>query len=619
MSGATIRVRRQSTGAFLTLVGTDMGGGEGKIYRVREDDRVLAKIYHPERRSPDRLAKLQAMLANSPIDPSQDDAAIAWPIDFLMSARDAHAAVGFLMPLARDARPIHDFYTPKTRRQEIFGFSYRYLMRMARNLAAAVAALHDRGYVIGDVNESNILAAPNTLVTLVDTDSFQVRDRQTGKVFRCAVGKPEYTPPELQGRNFRHLDRTPEHDCFGLAIILFQLLMEGTHPFDGIYGGSGDPPAKEARIAQGQFPYARRPGAYRPKPIAPPFDLLDPRLQSLFRQCFETGHQHPSARPSALHWIAALDAAEAKLRTCDRNDRHQYHPHHSTCPWCDRTERFKGRDPFPSRAAVLRGDHLKPVTPRRRPRTVATPTRAKFPNAPAGPVVLPIPKLNQVATFNPRTYWLMPGYSRSASLVSLIGFCSCVLVSVAIVLARDWLDYSTPGVPLRIPGRTQPSDPQENPTADSLSGNPNPEGMQIPAIARATALANFEPTREDIAALVDAMTYRLSQEFPDRRPSDLQQQTIITLMQVLGDPDLIYHGGAIVGPTEDQLFLEATRSQWIDAIYRYQTDQVRNILPLGYFDSDGITRRQLSQAIYARLKPQLSPTPLPTAPASPEP
>ena len=57
-------------------------------------------------------------------------------------------------------------------------------------------ALHERGYVVGDVNESNILVNRGALVTLIDTDSFQVRSAE--QVYRCRVGKPEYTPPELQ-------------------------------------------------------------------------------------------------------------------------------------------------------------------------------------------------------------------------------------------------------------------------------------------------------------------------------------------------------------------------------------------------------------------------------------
>ena len=167
-----------------------------------------------------------------------------------------------------------------------------------RNLAAAVGALHLRGYVIGDVNESNTLVTESALVTLVDTDSFQVRDPQTGLVYRCPVGTPQFTPPELQNKTFAHVDRMPEHDAFGLAVLIFQLLMEGAHPYAGRYTGSGDPPPFEVRISLGHFPHGTRPrGPYRPMPAALPLGVLHPSLQELFERCFVDGHRDPQVRP----------------------------------------------------------------------------------------------------------------------------------------------------------------------------------------------------------------------------------------------------------------------------------------------------------------------------------
>ncbi|OIP71251.1 MAG: hypothetical protein AUK48_12680 [Oscillatoriales cyanobacterium CG2_30_44_21] len=116
----------------------------------------------------------------------------------------------------------------------------------ARKLARAVRSVHSRGYVIGDVNESNVLVADDAIVTLVDTDSFQVNDGTT--IYRCTVGKPEYTPPELQGMSFRDVDRSVQHDLFGLGVLIYQLLMEGTHPFGGVFSGQGEAPELKDRI-----------------------------------------------------------------------------------------------------------------------------------------------------------------------------------------------------------------------------------------------------------------------------------------------------------------------------------------------------------------------------------
>ncbi len=264
-------------------------------------------------------------------------------------------------------RPIIDFYNPKTRREHCPLFNYQYLLRTARNLAAAFAALHTSGYCIGDVNESNILVSDTALVTLVDTDSFQVSEPDSNVVYRCPVGKPEFTPPELQNKIFSQYDREIHHDLFGLGVLIFQLLMEGTHPFSGIYQDAEEPPSYEARIAAGHFTYSKyRQVPYLPTPIAPGWEILHPSLQELLLRCFEDGHNNPKLRPSAQAWLMAIAEAEDNLITCSVNPQHRYNSHLDTCPWCERSLRLGGRDPFPSAQAIAAKEHLKQRIPTKR-------------------------------------------------------------------------------------------------------------------------------------------------------------------------------------------------------------------------------------------------------------
>jgi len=381
-----VRVRRESNGQVLDLGSASaLGvGGEARIQAVPQAPQLVAKLY----RQPtiERAQKLQVMLANPPEDPmaAQGHCSIAWPVDRLLSLDGTWRVVGFLMPRVGDVRPVIDFYNPKSRRQTCPLFNYLYLHRAARNVAAGVRALHVRGYVIGDVNESNILVAETALATLVDTDSFQVAT-EGGQLYRCPVGKPEFTPPELQGKVFSRVDRTLESDLFGLGVLLFQLLLEGTHPFSGVYQGRGDPPPLEARISAAHFPFASRGRVpYAPMPVAPPFEVPAPALQALFRQCFEDGHASPQARSDAQTWLNALNEAENALTTCAANEQHRYGNHLAACPWCERAARF-GRDPFPSRQAVERGEHLQAGAPAQRPLP------------PAGQGVRPAPRTRQPA------------------------------------------------------------------------------------------------------------------------------------------------------------------------------------------------------------------------------
>lgn len=382
-----MRLQRQFSGQLIAIdTNTAIAsGGEGRIYPIAQDPSLVAKIYHrPTDEDADKLTVMFSMPPDAPIA-APGHASIAWPLDLLHTVGGREKIVGFVMPRVTKVLPIHTFYTPKTRREQKPLFNYLYLHRTARNLAAAVNALHARGYVIGDVNESNILVTDTALVTLVDTDSFQVRDPYTGYVYRCPVGKPEFTPPELQGQTFREIDRAPEHDLFGLAILIFQLLMEGTHPFLGVYLGSDEPPSLEARIRLGHFPSGTKRIPYRPMPAAPPFEMLHPRLRQMFLRCFEEGHGNPLARPDAKTWVNAIREAEDALVTCSKNNQHKYGNHLSRCPWCDRSKLLRGRDPFPSRQAVRSGLHLQPLkTTRKKPQPAPqvreTPVRRQQPS-----------------------------------------------------------------------------------------------------------------------------------------------------------------------------------------------------------------------------------------------
>jgi len=396
-------VIRQSHNQPLTLSTPLAAGGEAIIYVV--DGGLVAKVYHQWQ--PYRAAKLAAMLANPPSALLQGThVAIAWPCELLYDGHTRDRVVGFLMPRVGGMQPIFEFYIPKARRASCPLFTYRYLLITGRNLAWAVRAVHQRGYVIGDINESNILVRDTGQVTLVDTDSFQVRDPHSDTLFRCPVGKPEFTPPELYDCHFATIDRTVEHDLFGLGVLIFRLLLEGVHPFDGVYTGAGEAPQLEERIAAGHFPHGKHLQApYHPKPSAVPFAVLPPAVQKLCLQCFENGFRDPTARPTADEWVHALESSAENLQQCTENPSHCYDNHLPACPWCERAARL-GRDSFPSPQAVRQGFHQHPqprptvrsapatsvpASPTARPAsTVPTTTRlhpTSTPSVPASPPV----------------------------------------------------------------------------------------------------------------------------------------------------------------------------------------------------------------------------------------
>lgn len=170
-----------------------------------------------------------------------------------------------------------------------------------------------------------------------------------GKSYPCVVGVPEFTPPELHGKNLANVERTIEHDNFGLAVAIFHLLFMGRHPYAGRYSGT-DISMGDA-IAQNRFAFSlTRQSATqtRPPPGTLTLDLFSGTLGTVFEQAFGT---NPRARPSASNWISTLTKLEGSLNRCSKVKTHYYPSNANGCVWCKLTSN-SGFDMFPDLSAV---------------------------------------------------------------------------------------------------------------------------------------------------------------------------------------------------------------------------------------------------------------------------
>ena len=309
-------------------------GTEGEVYQVPGDDSLVIKIYK-EKVDAEGVGKLNAMVANPPDDPmkGKGHVSIAWPRDLVVWS-GTREVCGFVMPRFRDAHLISRFYDIDERRKHLPFFTYQSLCVLGSNLASAVWALHKKGYVIGDVNDRNIMASDKALVTVIDTDSFQIKDHNTGRVYRCPMFTPFYTAPEFTGQG----ERKPEQDLFGMGVLLFQLLMEGQMPFVCAFSNPSNAVEPLQCLRNGYFPYAQSTKGIKPPLGAPPYAMLHPALQKLFEQCFVDGHRDPGMRPTAEVWRRVLLDCGRDLTQCKVSSQHHYFNHLQKCPWCERAQ-----------------------------------------------------------------------------------------------------------------------------------------------------------------------------------------------------------------------------------------------------------------------------------------
>lgn len=310
------------------VLGHELGrGGEGTVYSVSGKAALAAKIYHGAI-GREKADKISAMLA---IKNDNLLRLTAWPMDLLV--QDHGVSCGFTMSKIDDGKDIHILYSPKSRKLEFPKADWRFLIRTAANVARAFAIIHEAGCVIGDVNHGSVNVSPQAIVKLIDCDSFQVM--ANGQLFSCDVGNPTFTPPELQGMSLAGLTRTPNHDAFGLAVLIFHLLFMGRHPFAGRYSGSEDMPIEKA-IKEFRFAYGGDQSAtgMQPPPYTLPLATTSASVAELFVRAFGRDGIVNGGRPTPKQWIIALEGLEKNLQRCPRTSSHYFHNSLSSCPWC---------------------------------------------------------------------------------------------------------------------------------------------------------------------------------------------------------------------------------------------------------------------------------------------
>lgn len=309
-------------------LGKQLGkGGEGTVFEVEGRPDSAAKIYLAAI-STERADKLVAMAA---VRTAALDQLTAWPTDVL---RQSDGKVcGFVMANLRASKDIHKLYSPKSRLADFPQADWRLVVRAALNTARAFSVLHQAGHLVGDVNHGGVRVSPDATVKLIDTDSFQISHQ--GRTFLCEVGVQDFTPPELHGKAFKQVTRTANHDNFGLAVLIFQMLMNGRHPFAGRYSGPGDMPIEKA-IPEFRYAYGRDTARTRmsPPPLSASPAAASPWVSDLWERAFGTEGAKPGGRPKAEEWVQALTKLEQNFKRCSSRPSHFYFNGLAECPWC---------------------------------------------------------------------------------------------------------------------------------------------------------------------------------------------------------------------------------------------------------------------------------------------
>ncbi|MDO4328918.1 MAG: YARHG domain-containing protein [Lachnospiraceae bacterium] len=326
-------------------------GGEGIVYNI-DDPSMVAKVYKKPSHAVEK--KILSMLKDGIVLSSPGGIPlITWPQDAIYYGS---GFVGYVMPRVTGGFPIWKMGR-EDGRQELFRNQYDWskALVVAANLASLVAYLHDRKIVIGDMNSNNISVHPNGYVTIMDVDSFDIRDRDTGEHFKCTVGRPEYLAPELQVRRSladEASEFTEQTDDFALAVHIFQLLFHA-HPFNmkmivSPAGSKGENQQADA-IVEGNCPFVKAGKEGDIQPGIPWLSMLPDYLQQDFRETFDyhalNSIECKNKRTKARVWyqdLTRLYQEKGKsLIPCEANTQHYYINDGRGCELCRAQKRLE--------------------------------------------------------------------------------------------------------------------------------------------------------------------------------------------------------------------------------------------------------------------------------------
>jgi DNA-binding helix-hairpin-helix protein with protein kinase domain len=341
MSGRTVFL----DGKSVTLAELPLkGGGQAAVFPVEGDHGTVVKLYR-DPPGPEQERRLTRMLTMSPLAARPTDRSqppeLAWPTAIARGQQGEF--LGYAMH--RFGEPQHvQLVGLFTRAQRLKLFpdraDWRFMLGVSWNLAFMTARMHYDNLVIGDFSSSNVVVDANGFVTFLDCDSIAFTDPVTGEPFPCLMHTTDYSSPERQAGG----PATRASDDFALAVLVYQLLTAGNHPFGGVPHDSTSESTVKDNIAA-SCSYVVRPEVVTiPRGTIDP-SVLPPELLTLARASFGPGVHTPTARPPAEAWLRALDKERAQVQACRNRPLHTYASHLPTCPWCARTA-ITGHDVF---------------------------------------------------------------------------------------------------------------------------------------------------------------------------------------------------------------------------------------------------------------------------------
>lgn len=295
-------------GKPLTLHSSDIQacGGEGTVYTVPIPGKAhaLIKIYKEDfQKNSSKTAELNARIeAMTKIqdfyNTEQMGPFFAWP---RMTVWDKQKKmIGFAMHRCTGSSFLPLLGGPASVKKAFPGWDRRNLLLTAIDFVKKVEFLAAHGVLINDFNPANFLVDKDSNVSFIDCDSYQIPDKTNGTHITHTFFPSHVAPELLRDKQSLMHPRNIHHVEFGTALVVFQLLMCGLHPYNyydpSHQSACGTP---DENLLKGRCPLGIGAGCRLPQGgWYKLWSYMTGSLKGAFIATFRDGHSDPEKRTS---------------------------------------------------------------------------------------------------------------------------------------------------------------------------------------------------------------------------------------------------------------------------------------------------------------------------------
>lgn len=304
--------------------GTVYEVGSGTMYNA-----VFSSTYHltslPS--CPAYGKHLSSLFSHYPLGALQNSA--LWPQTLIFHYQNEKEPIGYLIP-AFDRTMWREWHECAASHTD---FPTR--LRAAKNLTECVKYLHAKGCAAGHLSDRTILTNDGQ-VKLISVDAI------AGHTKKALLQYAQFSPDRYYHANNDGTPFDPYYcDCFALAVLIFMMIMNGSHPFHAVNDKIERDHNESDTPTSTQFPWSACAEVFSYDSVSsfqaifpqnPEYQHLPARLRVMFYRVFS--NLQPNTLPNPTEWYELLTDLKTNALRCTANKAHWYDRHQGYCPRC---------------------------------------------------------------------------------------------------------------------------------------------------------------------------------------------------------------------------------------------------------------------------------------------